>query len=217
LAGGQGFFNRAEVYLPGGIAGTVDSHNGWNRPESEFYQQLAQGVTVVAAAARVYHGAPHIHDKSWWDDSVLYTLLLKERTIGEGLLANQFHLEWITAFVGDPLYRLPATPQKDERAPDFAPHGDVRVEVHRGSKGERAAWLRVDLIERRSQPEVAQLRAVGPEGREARCETFEGRPYVMLGTPGESCGRRWRVETLDPYGNRFFSDVSVECREGSAP
>lgn len=211
LASGQGFFNRSEVYLPGGIAGTVESHQGWNRPESEFYGQLAQGVTVAAAAARVYHGAPHIHDKSWWDDAVLYPLLLKGKTVGEALLANQLHLEWITAFVGDPLYRLPTEPRRDHDAPVFDPVRSIRVEVHRGSEGARAAWLQVDLGGTPGRPEVAQLRATDPNGRIALCETFEGRPWAMLGPPEASCSRPWRVETVDPYGKRFSTTVDVAC------
>lgn len=107
LPGHSGFYNKEPVYLPGGIAATVVSNSGWNRDKAAIYDYLAKGITVTLGAAQVYNNAPHIHNKSWWDDSILYHALLQGKTIGEALLMNQNHLGLIAVFIGDPLYRLP--------------------------------------------------------------------------------------------------------------
>jgi hypothetical protein len=61
---------------------------------------------MTAAAAKLYRGAPHIHDKSWWDDEILYPLMTQGQNVGSALLANQIHLGWITSFIGDPLLQI---------------------------------------------------------------------------------------------------------------
>jgi len=98
--------NGNRSFLPGGIACQVISHNALDSEGAEVYTFLSQGVTITAAAAKLYRGAPHIHDKSWWDDEILYPLMTQGQTVGSALLANQIHLGWITSFIGDPLLRI---------------------------------------------------------------------------------------------------------------
>ncbi|WP_025321601.1 hypothetical protein [Deferrisoma camini] len=199
LRPGSGFWNQTDVYLPGGVQGTVISNNGWNRRTAAMVRALARGVTVTVGAARVYNGAPHIHDKSWWDDEILYPLLLRGYTVGEALLANQMHLEWITTFVGDPLYRLPSEPEPDTRPPSIA-SGGVRTYRYLTEEGKKALWVAVDLDQTRG-PEVAQMRLTAGD-QTAVCQTFEARPYVSLLRTDAVDRGPWKIELLDPYGNR---------------
>jgi len=200
LSPGEGFFNKTDVFLPGGVAGRVISSNSWQGKKGGMVEHLARGVTVTAGSAAA-GGArpPHIHDKSWWDDEILYPLLLRGYTVGEALLANQMHLEWITTFVGDPLYRLPRTPEPDTRPPTIA-SGGVRTYRYLTEEGKKALWVAVNLDQTRG-PEVAQMRLTAG-GRTAVCQTFEARPYVSLLRTDAVDRGPWKIELLDPYGNR---------------
>ena len=209
LSPGEGFLNRTPVYLPGGVGGTVISHNSWNN--KEMVRDLAMGITATAGAARAYRGAPHIHNKSWWDDEILYPFLLKGRTLGEVLLMNQVHLEWISTFVGDPLYCWPLSVVRDEAPPKFDRDRNVQVQIKTGQNREQEVWLMVNLGSTPDSPETGQLQAICKEGGETLCQTFEARPYVKLGKLQEACGRTWRVKVMDPYGNRFATDIMVDC------
>lgn len=208
LGAGEGFLNPEPVYLPGGIAGTVISHNGWKK--HEMIQQLAAGVTATAGAAKVYRGAPHIHSKSWWDDSVLYPALVSGRTLGEAWLMNQLHLGWITTFVGDPLMTLPAVP----REPKFQLDLDSAVVVKqlKNEEGENEVWLRLDLESSAKNPQVAQLKAVSEAGTQIICSTFEGRPHVRLGDDSV-CNQHWTMTIMDPYGETITKKIKIDCHQ----
>ncbi len=202
LEPGEPFLNPEGVYLPGGVAGRIVSTNTWKNRKSPLHRHLAQGVTLTAgsAAAGGEH-PPHIHNKSWWDDAVLYPLLLDGYTAGEALLANQVHLEWITAFVGDPLLRFPVNPREDRDPPRAGPDR-VRVYRYLTDEGRRAEWVWVDLAPGPDRPEVAQMRVTAPDGSRAVCPTFEGRPRARwIRTEAVDRGP-WTVELVDPYGNR---------------
>ncbi|OEU71862.1 MAG: hypothetical protein BA874_03905 [Desulfuromonadales bacterium C00003068] len=209
LAPSKTYFNRDPVYLPGGIGGTVISHNGWNR--GEMLQDLSRGVTATIGAARVYGGAPHIHNKSWWDDEILYPYLIQGRSLGEVFLMNQVHLGWIATFVGDPLYRLPIIPVNDVSVPTFDETLDVHVWTKEGENNEKEVWLMVNLGSTPNVPETAQLRAKLADITTVVCPTFESQPYGRLGTVTEVCGRTWQLEVIDPYGNRCVKDVLIQC------
>ncbi len=202
----DGFFNGDVAYLPGGVAGTVISHNGWGK--GEMAQDLARGVTATVGAAQVYKGAPHIHNQSWWDDEIFYPLLFQGVSLGEALLMNQVHLGWITTFVGDPLYRLPRTPG-EPLALRFDPERDVALRIVKGESKE--VWLAVDLGGTPTAPQVAQLRAVAEDGRIVVCPTFETRPTVKLGAEKEVCGATWQVDVMDPFGKIWSEAVAMEC------
>jgi hypothetical protein len=144
---GEGFLNDAPVYLPGGIGATVTSESGWNRKNSALFKYFRSGVTVTAGAAHVYNGAPHIHNKSWWDDTVLYPALMSGYTLGEALFANQLHIGWITTFVGDPLLRFSqAYKTSDHRLP-VNPEHNVRFRTTCPSPGGQIGlWRDMDLV-----------------------------------------------------------------------
>jgi hypothetical protein len=214
LPPGDGFFNTETSYLPGGIAGTVISHNGWKK--GEMIQDLARGVTATVGAAMVYRGAPHIHNQSWWDDEVFYPALYRGKTLGEALLMNQVHLGWIATFVGDPLYRLPLDPRKTGAGPIFDPETDVRIRVEQDKEGSLQVWLLVDLGSTPDVPQVAQLRAESEDGLTVACQTFEARPSVKLGEVGEACDARWKVEVIAPFGKSFSANVMIDC-DGNEP
>lgn len=209
LSPGDGFFNSETSYLPGGIAGTVISNNGWSKGDMSRHLQL--GVTATVGVAQVYKGAPHIHNKSWWDDDVFYPALYHGKTLAEALLMNQVHLGWVATFVGDPLYRLSPIPKETGSGPQFNAETDVRVRVEQGKEG-RHVWLEVDLGSTPGAPQVAQMRAESEDGITVVCHTFEARPYVKLGEAKEACDARWKVEVIDPFGKSFSENVIIDCR-----
>lgn len=203
----EGFLNDQPVFLPGGIAGTVISHNGWKN--KEMVQQLSQGVTATAGAAKVYRGAPHIHNKSWWDDEILYPALFKGKALGAAWLMNQVHLGWITAFVGDPLYMLPVEPVvHNEKTPDF---DSTQARVVMGK--DKAVWLSVELGNSATKEQVAQLRMLSLGGGEVVSPTFDSRPFVKLGDAGKVCGTRWQLELMSPFGEKWLEEVTVDCAQ----
>ena len=210
LQPGEGFLNDEPGFLPGGIAGTVISHNGWNN--KEMVQQIAQGVTATAGAAKVYRGAPHIHNKSWWDDEILYPALMKGKTLGEAWLMNQVHLGWITTFVGDPLYEVPLTKSFDKKAPSsFGAERDVSVRIDKDEN--KVVWLSVDLGNSSTIERMAQLKVVSADGVKVVSSTFNSRPTVNLGEAGNACGAGLRVEVVDPFGRSMAKELTVDCSQ----
>jgi len=109
------------------------------------------------------------------------------------------------------LYHWPLSGVRDEAPPKFDQDRDVQVQIKTGRNREKEAWLRVNLGSTPDSPETGQLQAICEEGGEALCQTFEARPYVKLGKQKDVCGRTWRVEIMDPYGNSFATDVMVDC------
>jgi hypothetical protein len=212
VAAGQGFLNRAPVYLPGGIGATVISHNSWGK--GELVKDLAMGVTATAGAGRSYRGAPHIHDKSWWDDEILYPFFMRGRTLGEALLMNQAHLEWITTFVGDPLYCLAQAKGKDEVAPLIDRNRDVHFFIQKGIAGNSEVWMQIELKNTPEAPETSQVKVIFDGRDEIISQTFEAMPYAKIGKPKDSCGHIIRLEITDPCFNRFTMDVVVKCDNG---
>ncbi len=204
--------NGTRVYYPGGIAAGVISHNGWDWRTAPIRDHLARGVTVTAGAARVSSGsgAPHIHSKSWWDDDVLYPCLAEGRTLGECLLRNQTHLEWVTAYAGDPLMRWPASADRDVTPPAPAWDEAFRLAEMAGAEGTRGVWVRVGLRTDTGGIEATQMRVSRQGAAAAVCQTFEATPYAMLGVPDEVYGRTWQFEFVDPFGNRTVAERRIE-------
>lgn len=204
-----GFFNADAVFLPGGVATFVQSSQGWNMKDSRFLKFLDQGVTVTAGAARVAPGkAPHIHNRSFWDENVFYPYLLRGYCVGEVLLMNQGHLAWITSFVGDPLYRLPKKSSGSVAfAADMSWDKDVTVLSWRDRNLGPGVLVMVDVRSSAAEPRLAQMQlvkdvaTVGTSQRYA-FERFSSRPYVFVPLEVAQKHGKWRVELLDPYGNR---------------
>ncbi|OQY23106.1 MAG: hypothetical protein B6I37_06070 [Desulfobacteraceae bacterium 4572_35.2] len=210
LAPDDGFLNDKITYLPGGISATVISHNGWKN--GEMIQDLKRGVTATVGAARVYRGAPHIHNKSWWDDDIFYPALLQGKTLGESWLMNQIHLGWITTFVGDPLMAFPQKISLPDQPLQFDPNHDVVIRAIENAQGNDDIWLQVKLNSTAASPNVAQLQAVSENGEKFVSPTFDSLPTVCLG--GTSvCGQRWSLTLMDPFGQEFKSDVVVRCNK----
>ncbi|MHB8766507.1 MAG: hypothetical protein ACYDA8_19520 [Deferrisomatales bacterium] len=191
----------ASVFLPGGVAGQILSSNGWSNPRAGLYGHLSEGVTISAGAARVMGGAGHIHDRSWWDDGVLYPFLVRGRTAGECLLMNQLHLEWVTSFVGDPLYRLPESPAPAPAPPVFDWAGDVRWVAGPGDPA--GPWIRVALPQSPGRRRVAQGRLFRPgQAASAVSSGFGGTvAFSLAGVEAAESGE-WCIELTDPAGGR---------------
>lgn len=206
LAPEDGFLNEDISYLPGGIAATVISHNGWKK--GEMVRDLRNGVTATAGAAKVYRGAPHIHNKSWWDDDVFYSALLRGNTLGEAWLMNQMNLGWITTFVGDPLMQLPATPAVPQPL-HIDVDTDVSFKVAKNAHGVKEVWLQVDLHSTAAHPQVAQLMAVSQGGAKVVSSTFDARPSICLGEKG-TIPREWALTLMSPFGHKATTNIEVE-------
>ena len=155
---------------------------------------MNQILCLGSVAAHVFRSGPPLAP-----DAVFYPLLLRGLTVGECVPANQVHLEWITSFVGDPLYRLPLNPEPDSSPPRIDP---ARVRAYRyvTAGGDKAVWISLDLGAE-GHPEVAQMRVTAGD-QTAVCQTFEGRPYVSLIRTEAVDRGPWHIELLDPYGNR---------------
>ena len=207
LPAGKPFYNKSPVYLPGGIATEVISNSGWNRKNAAIYRYLNRGVTITMGAAKVYEGAPHIHDKSFWDDDILYTALRNGKTIGEALLMNQAHLGWIAGFVGDPLYRLSGNKERQKPALKIS---RIRI-IPLKNKSDRTA-LMVILESGKIFPPMAQMR-IRSTGKSAPveyiCDTFEARPYVILRNEDLMKNKTWLLSFIDPFGNETKKNVDL--------
>ncbi len=207
LAPDTGFFNTRDVFLPGGIATYVHSSQGWNRRESKFHEYLNKGVTVTAGAARVSPRlTPHIHNRSFWDEEVFYPYLAKGWPLGEVLLMNQIHVNWITSFVGDPLHRLPADPQKPSAMPDMTWKDNVGVKSVRDNKDGNGYLVRADLKTSAEQPRLAQMRlsradGVNQEKKFYIFDRFSSRPSVFIPASQVRDSGHWIMELIDPFGN----------------
>jgi hypothetical protein len=202
----DGFLNEGIAYLPGGIAATVISHNGWNN--KEMIRDLNHGVTATAGAAKVYRGAPHIHNKSWWDDDIFYPALLHGKTLGEAWFMNQIHLGWITTFVGDPLMRWAGEHAPSPEPLKFNAEEDVRFRVMKGEKGTEEVWVQVDLNGDAAHPQVAQFVAVSANGKKVSSSTFDAFPSICLGAKNESSGK-WTLRLMTPFGHKVEKTIEV--------
>lgn len=206
------FYNTSPVYLPGGIAATVISSSGWNSKNADLYHYLDAGVSVTAGAAQVYKGAPHIHNKSWWDDSVFYPALQDRKTVGEALLMNQAHLEWITCFIGDPLLQLPGN-----RADTPIPLDPDKVEVSlislpTGFNPNHTAVV-ADLKNNNKAPRIAQMKlcplnATAKEEESYVCGTFSAQPWIVMANETLEKHRDWILNLMDPFGNTIEIKIS---------
>ena len=205
------FFNQAPVYLPGGVATTVISNSGWNTEKSDVYRYLRSGISVTACAARVYKGAPHIHNKSFWDDTVFYPAVLNGKTAGEAFLMNQTHLEWITCFIGDPLLRLP---QKTAPLPEILHAPDIEITLVRlpKTKAPRKTAIQAHLRTDSRLPKVAQMKArpVNPEQDTFYvCDTFDATPHVVMDTKSLVKHDHWMLYFMDPFGRETRKLIDV--------
>jgi len=199
----DGFLNDDISYLPGGIAATVISHNGWKK--GEMVEDLKRGVTATAGAAKVYRGAPHIHNKSWWDDEVFYPALSQKKTLGETWLMNQVNLGWITTFVGDPLMTWGGE-QAVSPMLRFDPDEHVRFLVTKN----RDVCLLVNLRGTAKQPQIVQLQAVSENGKKVVSATFDANPALCLGKKDE-CSEKWLLTLMNPFGEKIEQEIVVDC------
>ena len=202
-----GFLNDEVSYLPGGIAATVISHNGWKR--GEMLQDLKNGVTATVGAARVYHGAPHIHNKSWWDDDIFYSALMQGKTLGEAWLMNQIHMGWITTFVGDPLMSWAGDNARPHTTLRIDSDNDISFLVVKNEKSQKEVWLRVDLHASASHPQVAQLMAVAKNGKKVISSTFDASPAICLGEKG-AIPVDWTLTLMSPFGQKVSVAIEVK-------
>lgn len=212
LAPGLGFLNEDNVFLPGGVATYVNSNDGWNIKKSRFYSYLLQGVTITAGSAWVAPGkSPHIHSHSFWDEHLLYHYLFKGYPMGEILLMNQVHMGWITSFVGDPLYRLPVTPDQPPSLLGLSWEHNVRITPGKIPDLGRGYFIVADLETSASVPRVAQMR-LRYDGldKDYVFERFAAKPYVFVTSQDAKKSDKWQMELMDPFGQRVNLEGEID-------
>ncbi|MDL2124137.1 MAG: hypothetical protein LWX51_13920 [Deltaproteobacteria bacterium] len=124
---------------------------------------------------------------------------------------NQIHLEWITTFVGDPLFHLPIDFDRDRIAPALKNENQVYVEKLPSKSGNKVGVF-VDLSSSSERSEVAQMRLIPVSNTKYSgvvCQTFESRPYVVIDATELNKTSSWSLELIDPYGNKSTQTVRL--------
>lgn len=201
-------------YLPGAVDWTVISNNGFNNEKSAVRQMLAHGVTATGGAARAEAGCAHTTTHGWWDEGVFYRLLLGGYDLGEAWLYSKFKCQWVTCYVGDPLYRPDlARTVYDKAPPRVERREELAVRVQQ-AKDKLQAVVSARLVSTSESPEVAIASAEYWEKgkpqtlRKAVGRTYTARPEVVL--DGLQAGTQYecRLILTDPYDNKL--DTSKE-------
>jgi len=207
---GDGMIIGWDGILPGGIAWAIKSNNGWKRNNDQFgtyfHKMIEAGATFTAGLGGV--GGAHITSASWFDDRVLFHHLFRGYQLGESLLMSTFYLDWVTAYVGDPLYSPNVLVNQPDTTPPLPSPAAPSVEVL-PAKNSYCAIITVPLVQTPDNPEMAEIRASYPGigGRQtSRNWRFSARPQVILRNlaPGTPC--KVDITLTDPYSNA--SEVS---------
>lgn len=192
--------------LPGGIVNAIKSGNGWNRNNDQFGRYLEKmieaGATVTAGLGAP--GGGHITSASWWDDGVLFHHLFQGYQLGEAMLMSSFYLDWVNAYVGDPLYEPNVTINTKDTTAPIPVKDAVATEMLPGRSG-WCAIVTVPLEQSADNPEVAEAAAVywreGAEKQHASNWRFLARPWVVLRGLTPAAEYTCEITLTDAYGN----------------
>ena len=205
--------------LPGGIIHAIKSANGWMNNEDQFATYLEKmieaGATVTAGLGGV--GGAHITSASWWDDRIFYYHLFRGYELGEVLLMSTTYLDWVTAYIGDPLYRPNVLVNKPDTTPP-ALDGPIAVEVL-PAKDSYCAILTAKLKQTPSNPEMAEMAAdYGADRNKTNVTSnwrFSAQPHVILTglKAGSTC--YYTVHLSDGYANATKADGSFKVPAGT--
>jgi|GEM_PF-997547 len=208
---GPKYYDEGEIagyngVLPGGIVYGIKSLNRWKRNDDQFgtyfHKMIEAGATVTAGLGA--HGGAHITSASWWDDRILFHHLFRGYDLGESLLMSSIHLDWVIAYVGDPLYRPNVPANKPDTTSPAVDADGLTVDVLR-AKDSYCAVLTAPLRQTPANPEMAEISVVystpGQPEQSSRNWRFSARPRVILNglTPG--AGYNYVVTLTDAYGN----------------
>ncbi|NQT19803.1 MAG: hypothetical protein HQ592_08860, partial [Planctomycetes bacterium] len=201
--------------LPGSIVCSIKSSNRWKRSNDQFAtyfeKMIEAGATVTAGLGA--QGGAHITSASWWDDRILYHHLFRGWELGECLLMSTHYLDWVTAYVGDPLYRPTVFENKPDTIPPMIDDEAFTAEML-PAKDSYCAVLTVPLQQTPVNPEMAEISAVyeapGRPEQRSRSWRFSVRPRVILRdlTPGAQY--KYTLKLTDPYGNATTKDGSLQ-------
>ena len=163
FADGPRYLDEGEIagqdgVLPGGIVYAIKSANGWKQNDDQFgtyFQKMVEaGATVTAGLGAV--GGAHITSASWWDDRVLFHHLFRGYDLGECLLMSTYYIDWVTGYVGDPLYRPNVLTNKPDTTPPAVDDQGVHAEIL-PAKDSYCAILRCTLTQTPQNPEMAEM------------------------------------------------------------
>ena len=200
--------------LPGGIIYAIKSSNGWERDADQFatyFEKMIQaGATVTAGLGA--RGSAHITSASWWDDPILFYHLFRGYQLGECLLMSTYYLDWVTAYIGDPLYRPNVLENKPDSTPPIIEKQAIVAEIL-PAKDSYCALVTVPLRQSPANPEMAEISAVysapGQPEQTAQSWRFSVGPRVILCDLKPSAAYRYTVTLTDPYGNASQAEGSL--------
>ncbi|HQL75479.1 MAG: hypothetical protein BWX88_02404 [Planctomycetes bacterium ADurb.Bin126] len=202
-------------YLPGAVDWTVISNNGFNNERAAIHQMLANGVTATGAAARSESGCAHTTTHGWWDEGVFYRLLFGGYDLGEAWLYSKFKCQWVTCYIGDPLYHPDlAKTVYDTAVPRVARAEDLAVRIER-DKGKARAVVSARLACTPEEPEVAVASVeYWEKGQPATVlkaggATYAAQPEVVLGNLKAGTEYQCRLILTDPYDNKLDTSKAL--------
>ena len=187
-----------------------------------FHKMIEAGATVTAGLGAP--GGAHITSASWWDDRILFHHLFRGYQLGESLLMSTFCLDWVTGYVGDPLYQPNVLENKpDATAPaldgqitaELLPARDsycavLHAALKQTPENPEMAEMRVDWTGRREDGEKGrggegaregQDRASAQDGGTAWCWRFSARPQAVLRNLKPGAAYDYTATITDAYGN----------------
>ena len=205
---------------PGGIVYAIKSGNGWKQGDDQFatyFQKMVEAGATVTAGLGAQGGA-HITSASWWDDRVLFHHLFRGWELGESLLMSTIYLDWVTGYVGDPLYRPNLRETKPDTTPPAVQVPGIAAEVL-PAKDCYCAVLSAELRQTPENPEMAEMTAeygwAGEQKQTAWGWRFSARPHVVLRglKPGSTCD--YSLTLTDAYGNATKVQGSLRVPEAA--
>jgi len=208
---GPNYYDEGEIagwngVLPGGIVYGIKSLNRWKRNDDQFgtyfHKMIEAGATVTAGLGA--HGGAQITSASWWDDRILFHHLFRGYDLGESLLMSTIYLDWVIAYVGDPLYRPDVPENKPDTTPPAVDTEELEVEVL-PAKDSYCAVVTVPLRQTPANPEMAEIGAVygrpGQPEQSSRNWRFSARPRVILHGLIPGGDYNYVLTLTDAYGN----------------
>lgn len=191
-------------FYPGGMHHKVISSNGLNVEKADVWQMLRQGVSVTAAGSPAYSGGPHITNTTFWDNPIVMRYLLRGRDLGEALLLSNYHINWSTSYIGDPLLHPDLRETVIDKTPPIVSEQQVAITLTRNEETFTASFA-ANLEHNPEAPEVAAIRIeckdeTGAESK-GHSKLFSRRPTASISELAPEKRYLCSVTFADPYEN----------------
>ena len=197
-------------FYPGGMHHRVISSNGLNSKKADVWQMLGQGVTVTAAGSPAYSGGPHITNTTFWDNRIVMRYLLRGKDLGEALLLSNYHINWSTSYIGDPLLHPDLRETIIDKTPPIVSGQQVAITLTRNEET-FTAFFTASLEHNPEAPEVAVMRVEckDNDGLESKGHSslFSMRPTASIQGLAPEKKYLCSVAFADPYENLTSSPI----------